>query len=440
MPKHKIDKQKAVTFQLVHRSQQDPLIADEDAPQRVLLPIKGKQRNTEDLFKNKQKAESIIDEGDDDEDFSDDMEESEDEDQEKVKELKVKFKLPTTVFPSEVEEEVGMLGKAAPVSGPQLHLDPDVVAAMDEDFDYSDPENQLEDNFIELANAVGSGHMNEDDDEYDDNMSGYNSEDLDEVNSLLGSDASFEKEETKSRFTNYSVTSSVMRRNDQLSLLDERFEKMFVGYDENEIGALDCEEIEGDVSADDILQRCVNDFQKSQTNEESEKKDVANKIKKQLEIHSEEEEFVEVVEHPKEKWDCESILSTYSNIYNHPKLISEPKTGKIKINKKTGVPSNVFNTSTLTSKALNKLNEENDRLDSKTPLDQHTVSQLSLYSMRSKNETPEERKERKQKLKEYRRERRCEKKLNSEAFKEETKRQVKIAINNRNNVQGNKIL
>lgn len=27
----------------------------------------------------------------------------------------------------------------------------------------------------------------------------------------------------------------------------------------------------------------------------------------------------------KDKWDCESILSTYSNIYNHPKLISEPK-------------------------------------------------------------------------------------------------------------------
>lgn len=26
----------------------------------------------------------------------------------------------------------------------------------------------------------------------------------------------------------------------------------------------------------------------------------------------------------KDKWDCESILSTYSNIYNHPKLISDP--------------------------------------------------------------------------------------------------------------------
>lgn len=27
----------------------------------------------------------------------------------------------------------------------------------------------------------------------------------------------------------------------------------------------------------------------------------------------------------RDKWDCESILSTYSNIYNHPKLITEPK-------------------------------------------------------------------------------------------------------------------
>lgn len=36
----------------------------------------------------------------------------------------------------------------------------------------------------------------------------------------------FMQEETKSRFTDYSMTSSVMRRNDQLTLLDERFEKV----------------------------------------------------------------------------------------------------------------------------------------------------------------------------------------------------------------------
>ena len=33
---------------------------------------------------------------------------------------------------------------------------------------------------------------------------------------------------------------------------------------------------------------------------------------------------------PERKWDCESILSTYSNIYNHPQLISEPRSSKIK--------------------------------------------------------------------------------------------------------------
>lgn len=36
----------------------------------------------------------------------------------------------------------------------------------------------------------------------------------------------FMDEETKSRFTEYSMTSSVMRRNEQLTLLDDRFEKV----------------------------------------------------------------------------------------------------------------------------------------------------------------------------------------------------------------------
>lgn len=48
--------------------------------------------------------------------------------------------------------------------------------------------------------------------------------------SLDYSDKSFTKEETKSRFTNYSMTSSVIRRNDQLTLLDDRFEKVSVNF------------------------------------------------------------------------------------------------------------------------------------------------------------------------------------------------------------------
>lgn len=41
-----------------------------------------------------------------------------------------------------------------------------------------------------------------------------------------GKEFLFMNEETKSRFTEYSMTSSVIKRNEQLTLLDERFEKV----------------------------------------------------------------------------------------------------------------------------------------------------------------------------------------------------------------------
>ena len=52
-PKNKkrfIDKKTAVTFQLVHRSQKDPLITDENAPQHVLVETKGKSASNEVCF------------------------------------------------------------------------------------------------------------------------------------------------------------------------------------------------------------------------------------------------------------------------------------------------------------------------------------------------------------------------------------------------------
>lgn len=62
-----------------------------------------------------------------------------------------KLKLPSSVFASEFEEEEGLLRKAAPHSGPRPDLNPDIVAALDDDFNFDDPENALEDNFMELA-------------------------------------------------------------------------------------------------------------------------------------------------------------------------------------------------------------------------------------------------------------------------------------------------
>ncbi|CAH1977533.1 unnamed protein product [Acanthoscelides obtectus] len=459
MPKlKKIDKKKAVTFQLVHRSQQDPLIADEDAPQRVLVPIEAKETRKD--------KENRIDEQhkygiyyDDDCNYLDYLKDTRDntlewpghvEDELSKRIANAKLKLPSTVFASEVEDNVGMLAKAPPTKGLQLHLDPDLVAAMDDDFDYNDPENQLEDNFIELANGVASdGEFDENDEnELDSN---FDDEEMDEADSQK----SFESEEVKSRFTNYSMTSSVIRRNDQLSLLDDRFEKMYADYEENEIGALDCEEIEGHVpETSDVLLQYAEEFEKSQKREKIDKHTLADKIKERLEVESDEEEAfdkIKVVE--QEKWDCESILSTYSNLYNHPKLICEPKVGnhtlsnihngKIQIDKRTGIPKNVLGANKLTAQALNKLNEENGgyrSTDAKSHGGQSIISQLSELSIRPKDETPEERRDRKKQLKEYRKERRVEKKANSLAFKEEAKRQSKIVINNKNNVQGNRIL
>lgn len=68
------------------------------------------------------------------------------------------MKLPSSVFASEFEEEEGLLRKAAPHSGPRPDLNPDIVAALDDDFNFDDPENALEDNFMELAmGCVGEG-------------------------------------------------------------------------------------------------------------------------------------------------------------------------------------------------------------------------------------------------------------------------------------------
>ncbi|XP_066153513.1 protein LTV1 homolog [Euwallacea fornicatus] len=447
MPK-KQKKLKGVTFQLVHRSQQDPLVADETAPQRVLLPVSSKEFKA-DREKRLEEQHKYGIYFDDDYNYLQHLKAQDDHEMEwpqhietvlenrRQDQAKEKLKLPSSVFASKVEEEIGMLNKATPVLGPQLHLDPDVVAAMDEDFDYDNPDNQLEDNFVELAQGIASDNEfnEEDEDNYCDSDDA-----LDEIGSLKDP---FLMEETKSRFTNYSMTSSVMKRNNQLSLLDERFEKMYQCYDEHEIGALDTEEIEGHVpESSEMLLKYAEEFEKHQKRDLLDKERVMRQLQKDSDEDWEEMRQVEINE--EEKWDCETILSTYSNQYNHPKIIKEPLKNKIKVDNKTGIPKNVLDSNKLTINTLNQFDEQNSfnspYSGSNSITGLSVISQLTALSIRNKGESSAEKKERKNALKEYRRERRLEKKINTHAFKEEMKRQVKIGINNRNNVQGNKIL
>uniref|UniRef100_A0A8D0F6I1 Protein LTV1 homolog n=1 Tax=Strix occidentalis caurina TaxID=311401 RepID=A0A8D0F6I1_STROC len=442
-------------FHLVHRSQRDPLAADDTAPQRVLLPT---QKGHEEQRREEQRKYGVF--FDDDYDYLQHLKEASGPSElvpsvrGQQSRIAPSIKLPSSVFATEFEEDVGLLNKAAPVSGPRLDFDPDIVAALDDDFDFDNPENILEDDFVLQANEPQKGKQEwrsdaEDEDEWEDveddsdeNDSCSNDKDCDSEGPLSDDGVNgqrkeflFMQEETRSRFTDYSMTSSVMRRNEQLTLLDDRFEKFFEQFDEDEIGALDNVELEGYINTDNArLQEVLNDYYKEKAKncvkldalEPCE--DIDSPVNEQSE--EEKEEIVAVViEEPKEKWDCESILSTYSNLYNHPTLIKEPSKPKpIKISQKTGIPLHILPQRALTAKQIERMQMING-------------SDLPRASTqpRSKDKSKEDRKARKQAIKEERKERRMEKKANKLVFKLEKTRQEKELLNLKQNVQGLKL-
>ena len=70
----------------------------------------------------------------------------------------------------------------------------------------------------------------------------------------------------------------------------------------------------------------VNEFEKAQ---QEKRQDLIEAERPNIDIDEDDSDenvvIEEVEEEPEDKFDCESILTTYSNIYNHPKLISEPR-------------------------------------------------------------------------------------------------------------------
>ncbi|XP_029920499.1 protein LTV1 homolog [Myripristis murdjan] len=466
-----IEKKKAVTFHLVHRSQRDPLAADETAPQHVLLPAtkaeaekrREEQRNfgvffdddydyLQHLKEASRPGELVAAEPSHTArrpfELRDEEEEEEEEDGDMDQEAPAAaINLPSSVFASEFEEEVGLLNKAAPISGPRLDMDPDIVAALDEDFDFDDPDNILEDDFMVRANCVGGAADMEGDDDDDDEWEDTDEEDSEEGDfdsegalseeeeNGRGRDFLFLNEETKSHFTEYSLTSSVMRRNEQLTLLDDRFEKFFEQFDDDEIGALDNAELEGFIEPDSTrLEEVIQEYFKQKEKECQRPDDLGPKVLpvvKEEEEDEEEEQEMEtlVIEAPTEKWDCETIISTYSNLYNRPKIIEDPpKTKTIRVSKKTGIPLDVLPSRGLTAKQAERMER----------IDDSDLPRVSTQP-RNKEESKEERKARKQAVKEERKERRTEKKVNKTAFKQEKMRQEKQLLNVRTNIQGLKL-
>ncbi|CAH1738181.1 unnamed protein product [Aphis gossypii] len=341
MPKNKrkfIEKKNSVTFHVVHRSQHDPLVTDETAPQHVLVPQQPTQSKGK---KNKDEEAKYGIYFDDDYDYLQHLKECRTNDfillpapanHNNEKKEKPKVMLPSSIFESEVEEKVGLLNKAAPQSGLRLDLDPDIVAAMDDDFNFDDPDNELEDDFVVMANQPGSDDDIDELEDINEESDDYDSEAYDDVGSLNNDD-------TKSRFTDYSMSSSIIRRNENLKLIDDQFEQLFAEYDDAGIGALETEEIEGTLTMEsDMLKKAAEEFELNMKRDEIPTDRTAALI---FDSDSDQEEptyKVPVEDQDVKKWDCESIISTYSNIYNRPAIIKDPPIQKIRINPKTGVP------------------------------------------------------------------------------------------------------
>ncbi|CAG8773460.1 13010_t:CDS:2, partial [Racocetra fulgida] len=156
-------------------------------------------------------------------------------------------------------------------------------------------------------------------------------------------------DDMRSRITgNYSMSSSVMHRNDKLRLLDDQFEKEYMeDYDDDsDIESTSSSQVRQDFSQilDEFLDKYEISGRKIVPKSEDTVQNQLDAIRQELgQVHLNEQgselkeemvnkatktskEYVEVESEPftkKQAWDCQSILSTYSNLENHPTLIRE---------------------------------------------------------------------------------------------------------------------
>lgn len=134
----------------------------------------------------------------------------------------------------------------------------------------------------------------------------------------------------------------------------------------------------------------------------------------------------------RQEWDCETILTTYSNLENHPKVVAEPSRVKIAVNSK-GMPFDVEDDAReRLEKKLQREREAEEEAEAQA-LEEEEEEVVVVPNERARGETTEERKARKKAVKEARKQRRETKKSTKEAFKGEQRVQVERAISNQKN-------
>uniref|UniRef100_A0A5S6QJQ5 Protein LTV1 homolog n=1 Tax=Trichuris muris TaxID=70415 RepID=A0A5S6QJQ5_TRIMR len=432
-----IDKKNAVRFRLAVRSQKDPLIASA-APGNVLVPESSSWKKEKELTKEERLAEQAkygIYFEDDDYDYLQHLKDANELEtvslydehyrifsNGQVVEAGKTVVVPSTLLGSQgVQLKVGLLNQAAPQTGPHPELDPDVVAALDDEgFDFTNPENCLEDDFVAKANAPL-----EPSDEFID-------EDSCLKRSFSVDDDMQSFDGRRSRFSGISsLTSSTMRRSQGLQLIDQRFDKVLEEYEDEEFdnesgvdamtGALE--------PKSDRLRLLAREYGTDETKykedeivDDAERLDFKNKT---LLLASTDPIYEKVELKPgKLAFDCESVVSLNSNFYNQPTIIDVPaRKRKFSMNSYVSMEDSEI--------PRRRISE------SSTVCSQYgqPYSCLVASNVRQKNETPEERRLRKKLFKEESRERRMRKKELKIVFKTEELRAKLLEANTIRNLK-----
>ncbi|GJJ09602.1 hypothetical protein Clacol_003825 [Clathrus columnatus] len=248
----------------------------------------------------------------------------------------------------------------------------------------------------------------------------------------------------------FSMTSSAVYRNEGLTLLDQRFEQFDKTYDDDDMPSDPEDLIDSDpdeapdlIAAREDFEAVMDDFLENyelvgrrmrptlKGDTGIDKLDTIRRALGAVNI-KDEEDYIEEdkkilmpidVDEEKERWDCETILSTYSNLENHPRLIrarDTKSTPKIKLDPKTGLP--IVALASIPTQKLKDLEEERDE-ESQDSDSTDRPSRTTI--IRPRDESKEEKKARKMIVKQERQARRQDKKAKQELFSNERKQLVK---------------
>ncbi|KAG0310678.1 hypothetical protein BGZ97_012415 [Linnemannia gamsii] len=412
---------------------------------------------------------------------------------------KGKLQLPSGVLPSREELDFADVYQSAVPMGLQPDMPFDIRQTLEalEDDEFVDGE--LDESFFDQLDEDGDFDDEEIEEYYEDEdedgeqggqgweadfkkfkkAQQYQSDD----DSFEGSDDEYSQTSRSSRrpagasASTFSMSSSAMFRNENLTLLDERFDKIEREYesdsddDEDEGTDFKGEELRKDF--DSILDDFLDKFEivgskmvprlegatsenKLSTirnallvDEGEEERSVATTVggtrrpKKNLDEDMATElqtDFRSRAERMRDNWDVQTILSTYSNLDNHPGMIKEQPRRRIHIDPKTGMP---VVTEKLSKKALQRQAEaaaaaeaaakaengdaSDDEFDDEEDFDEEEAENLG--AKRNKAETKEEKKARKEAIKQEKKSRRETKKATKTAFANEKNRQEKVMKN-----------